>query len=122
MVRTVPKKLVLAAVLVATLIMTFYYARSGSKWSESAKATPSSSHDRRQQHYLPVAPQREVNHSTTSFKHVTKSNTAIRKRKNKPQFCPANGLERAKADIETVDILPTLNFDVRFLFDTLIHA
>ena len=117
MVRTVPKKSLLLAVALTAALMLLYYSRREETPAMDRGPRPayrqdtSSSSSSRPRHLAPLTRrkqhQQESSSSSTSIPAHLMPETRWRK-----DTCVREAPKRARADMETKDILPTLNFDV----------
>ncbi len=136
MIRTVPKKTMLVAVALTALLIVIYYSRGRDPSSPSHAAADRNrlaSRGEMRRGPMPVSEEDEDDddeydyersstsaaaaapvvvppHQSTKTKKRTKASS-----KTKAEMCQAKVPLRAAADMETVDIYPTLNFNVRTL-------
>ncbi len=121
MVRTVPKKALLVLLAATAILMLLYYSR---KDLRADRAGGDMRARRNNQHRAAVSQPRpakatsvsRTDRNESSHDNLTSSPTSSRRSKARiphAPSCPEPGLKRTTADIETVDVFPTLNFDVR---------
>ncbi len=137
MIRTVPKKTMLVAVALTALLIVIYYSRGRDPSSPAPAAADRNrlaSRGEMRRGPMPVSEEEEDDddeydyersstaaaaaaapvvvppHQSIKTKKRTKASS-----KTKAEMCPAQVPLRAAADMETVDIYPTLNFNVRTL-------